>query len=495
MKPITKYIALFMGLILLSSCNDWLDIVQEGEVPSDEIDYTDSSLMYGPVSGVYATTRERLAQWEMWPLLNIRGDEVTKGGGSESDQGEYLYLEEFNYNQAKGFWALNNTWVSLYKIVFATHDNQELIENFREHLVSEEQLALADQYDAEIIFHRALAYYFISNLWGNAPIINPDDITYGIPYQPYRNSVESLRAYIYEELDFCIEHLPETQNDRKGAVTKYAAMALKAKVALMESDYNMVASLTDDIIEKAGLYLYDDYYNLFKVPGKLAPESLYELQFTDFDTGDGQQVYGGAWFQHQGPRNNPAPISGWGFMLLRPEFLDFMKGRNEEVRWDVAVLESGATTPAGDAIEIFEPNYMDIKAHYNGKAYLPKDQMTPGRNDYGSNNNIRVLRYADVLLMNAEAKLQIGGDVSTPFNEVRRRAGMDPISGITLDDILDERRAELSVEWGNRFFDLVRTGKAASVLDGFETGKHEYLPIPLFQEDLNPNLAGPIKDE
>ena len=181
-------------------------------------------------------------------------------------------------------------------------------------------------------------------------------------------------------------------------------------------------------------------------------------------------------------------------MLLRPEFLDFMRERDEDVRWDVAVLESGATTPAGDEIEIFEPNYMEIKAHYNGKAYLPKDQMTPGRNDYGSNNNIRILRYSDVLLMNAEAKVQVGGDPETPFNEVRERAGMDLMFGINLDDILDERKAELSVEWGNRFFDLVRTGKAASVLDGFETGKHEFLPIPLFQEDLNPNLTGPIKD-
>lgn len=494
MKSLNKFTALFIGLIILTSCNDWLDIVQEGEVPTDDIDFTDKSQMYGPVSGVYAMARERLAQWEMWPLLNVRGDEVTKGGSSESDQGEYLFLEQFNYGQAKGFWALNNSWVALYKLVFATHDNQELIEKFRDHLESTDDLDLADQYDAEIVFHRALAYYFISNLWGNVPIINPDDITYGIPYQPYRNSVESVRTYIHEELDFCIDHLPETQGGNKGAVTKYTAMALKAKVALMEGDYNTVRSLTDQIIDGAGLHLYNDYYNLFKVPGKLAPESLYELQFTDFGNGDGQQVYGGAWFQHQGPRNNPAPISGWGFMLLRPEFLDFMQERDEDVRWDVAVLESGATTPAGDEIEIFEPNYMEIKAHYNGKAYLPKDQMTPGRNDYGSNNNIRILRYSDVLLMNAEAKVQVGGDPETPFNEVRERAGMNPMFGINLDDILDERKAELSVEWGNRFFDLVRTGKAASVLDGFETGKHEFLPIPLFQEDLNPNLTGPIKD-
>ncbi|MBS2099733.1 RagB/SusD family nutrient uptake outer membrane protein [Carboxylicivirga linearis] len=491
MKSFKNILIVLMGVFTLSSCSDWLDIVPEGTVPTDDIDFTDASQMYAPVSGVYASTRQRLAQWESWPLLNLRGDEVTKGGGSETDQGEYLYLEEFNYDGIKGFWAMNSTWVAMYNIIYTTYNNQILIDRFREHLTSDDQFELANQYEAEITFHRALAYYFISNMWGDVPIIDPEDLNYGFPY---RRSVESVRDFIHEELDFCIEHLPEVQSVNEGAVTKYSAMALKAKVALMEGEFNLVNTLTDRIIAEAGISLYEDYYNLFKIPGKLAKESLYELQFTDFGTGDGQEVYGGAWFQHQGPNINPAPITGWGFMLMRPEFINFMNDRGEDVRYDVAILESGVTTPAGDDIALWEPTYMDIKAHYNGKAYTPSDQMTDGRNQYGSNNNIRILRYADVLLMNAEAKLRVGGDAATPLNEVRERAGLDPVSSPTIDDILDERRAELSVEWGNRFFDLVRTGKAAGTLPGFEAGRHEYLPIPLTQEDLNPNLLEPVQD-
>lgn len=165
MKKLNKFILLLLGVFLLTSCNDWLDIVQEGTVPTEDIDYTDSRQMYAPVSGVYATTRSKMSQWEIWPLLNVRGDEVTKGGGSVTDQGVYLDIENFNYEATKGFWALNNAWVAFYKIIYSTHNNQELLNRFRAHLKTEEELNLALQYEAEIVFHRALAYYFISNLW------------------------------------------------------------------------------------------------------------------------------------------------------------------------------------------------------------------------------------------------------------------------------------------------------------------------------------------
>ncbi len=488
MKINNKIFALLFIPLVLASCNDWLDIVQEGTIPTEEIDFTDVDQMYAPVSGVYAMARERMTQWEIWPLLNVRGDDVTKGGATDADQGGYLDVEHFNYDAAKGFWALNNSWIAFYKIVFATYNNQILLDNFREHLTTDAQKELANQYEAEIIFHRALAYFFISNLWGDVPLIDPNDINNG---SLYRSKLSTVRSLIHKELDYCIEHLPTEQNEHYGAVTKWTAMTLKAKLALLEGNYQLVESLTDDIIKNANLELFTDFYNLFKIPGKLAKESLYEFQFTDFGAGDGQQVYGDAWFQHQGPRNNPAPISGWGFMLLQSGFLNFLTDRNDTIRWNVAVLESGTTTLSGDEIALFDPSYMDIKAYYNGKAYLPKNQMTEGRNQYGSNNNIRLLRYADVLLMNAEVKVRNGGDAATPLNEVRARAGLDPIASPTLDDILNERRAEFSCEWGDRYYDLVRTDQAASVLPGFVKGKHEFLPIPLAQEDLNPKLTEP----
>jgi hypothetical protein len=125
-----------------------------------------------------------------------------------------------------------------------------------------------------------------------------------------------------------------------------------------------------------------------------------------------------------------------------------------------------------------------------GKVYLPSNQMTAGRTNYGSNNNVRVLRYADVLLLNAEAKVRKGQNGDAPFNLVHQRAKLNPITGVTLQNVLDERRAEFACEWwGERYNDLIRTGQAATVLApaGFAPGK-EYLPVPTAQRDLNPNL-------
>ncbi|BDD02251.1 RagB/SusD family nutrient uptake outer membrane protein [Persicobacter psychrovividus] len=489
-----KFIAVLLAVMSLSSCNNWLDIVQEGVVPSDEIDFTDPSQMYGPVSGVYAEARAKMTQWEMWPMLVVRGDEVTKGGGSDADQMDFLHIENFNYGAVKNFWALNNAWEALYTVVNTSYYNEDLLNRFVEHLTTDEQLAQAEAYRGEIVFHRAMAYFFIHRLWGEIPLVDPENVNNG--FLP-KSTIANVRAHIHELLDFAIDVLPESQSEHQGAVTKYTAMTLKAKLALTEMDYASVLTLTDQIINSGAYSLVPqaDYYDLFKIDGKLASESVYEFQFSDFGNGDGPQIYGDAWFQHQGPRGNPAPIEGWGFVILEPEYLEFLNTRNngnrDEERWNLAVLESGATTPSGDHIAEFDPEYMEGKAHYNGKAYTPKDQMTPGRPNYGANNNIRVFRYVDVLLMNAEAKVVNGGDAATPLNMVRNRVGLSSIASPTLDDILNERRAELSVEWGDRFNDLVRTDRASSVLEGFVKGEHEYLPVPLRQEDLNPELGKP----
>ena len=86
--------------------------------------------------------------------------------------------------------------------------------------------------------------------------------------------------------------------------------------------------------------------------------------------------------------------------------------------------------------------------------------MTLPRTTYGANNNVRIIRYAEVLLMNSEAKVRLGKDGDAGYNEVRRRAGMSTKTGVTLKDVMDERRMELCGEWCARYVDLVRTGDA-----------------------------------
>jgi hypothetical protein len=192
----------------------------------------------------------------------------------------------------------------------------------------------------------------------------------------------------------------------------------------------------------------------------------------------------------QGPRGNKEPFQGWGYKVPSQRLVDFLDAREDHVRKAVTLLVLGETTPEGDFIDPGCAN-----PYYNGKVYVPTRLNNRSYNAYGLDHNMRLLRYADVLLMHAEAMAQ--GAAITPasgytatmaLNEVRSRAGL-PATEATLENIYDERRAELALE-ENRFFDLVRWGLAPQVLGrlGFQTGKNEVFPIPSAQRQLNPNL-------
>ncbi|MDP4272251.1 MAG: RagB/SusD family nutrient uptake outer membrane protein, partial [Bacteroidota bacterium] len=311
--------------------------------------------------------------------------------------------------------------------------------------------------------------------------------------------------FIMSEMDFCIANLEDArpnQSAHVGAVTKYSALLLKAKAAadLAGSDntnanWDIVLDCTNQIINSSKFSLYSDFYQLFKKPGKLCNESLFELQFSDFGTGSGSNVEPGAFWAFQGPRGDQrgSAISGWGFMTPSQTIVDFFNSRQDSIRKKTTIMPCGADgnsyvmTPSGDKIW----GNSDGLKYFNGKAYLPSSQMNAGRTDYGSNNNVRVLRYADALLLNAEAKIRKGQNGDVPLNLVRNRAKLASITNASLQNVLDERRAEFACEWwGERYNDLLRTGQAATALSafGFTSGTSDYIPIPQTQIDLDQNL-------
>jgi hypothetical protein len=131
----------------------------------------------------------------------------------------------------------------------------------------------------------------------------------------------------------------------------------------------------------------------------------------------------------------------------------------------------------------------------SGKHYLPSDQLTPGRTSYGTNKNFTCIRYAEILLMYAEALTQgasgTAGTADNAVNLVRTRAGLSSLSGVTTDQVMDEKFAELAMEWGTRFYDMVRLGKTAELTyDGrIYTPDKQFLPYPQNQVDILPILG------
>lgn len=130
----------------------------------------------------------------------------------------------------------------------------------------------------------------------------------------------------------------------------------------------------------------------------------------------------------------------------------------------------------------------------SGKHYLPSDQLTPGRTDYGTNKNLTCIRYAEILLMHAEALTQGASGTSMTADEavnaVRARAGLAPLSAVTNQEVMDEKFAELAMEWGIRYYDMVRLGNYNELSYGGRTFTEAdiFLPYPQNQVDQFPVL-------
>ncbi|WP_420187579.1 RagB/SusD family nutrient uptake outer membrane protein [Bacteroides pyogenes] len=475
------------ALMLCGTSCDFLDKEPENKVPEKNVDFTKTENMYQPVSGVYAKLRTGGMHWVIWPLSVVRDDDIWSG--RIDDQATLVAMGEYNYDNT--FWGLNEMWNQYYRIIKVANAALVSLDSYAEHITQEEDKARYRSYCGEVRFLRAYAYFRLVQAFGAVTILRDNAQT-----DMTRSTINAVYRYALEDLKYTEEHTPKLRPNEMahfGAVTAFSAQHLAAKIHLNMGRYEEVEKLTDNIINSKKFELYPDFYQLFKIPGKVCDESLLECQCTDFGKGSGDIIGPGEWFSFQGPANN-GNISGWGFIGIYKEFRHWARQRGEKVRATTSFLEAGTTTPSGDVIRPLQnPTQTDC---WNGKAYTPLNQLTEGRTKYGSNNNVRILRYADVLLMNAEAKVRLGKNGDAPLNLVRARAEMPAINGATIEQILDERRMELVCEWGERYNDLIRTGKASSVLGAKGwTADKTYYPIPYEQLSNVPSLKNEPKDE
>ena len=397
-----------------------------------------------PVSGVYAKLRTGGMHWVIWPLSIIRDDDVWSG--RVDDQATLVDMGNYNYDNS--FWGLNEMWNQYYGMIKVANAALESLDSYAENIKSDADMKNYHTYCGEVRFLRAYAYYRLVQGFGSVTILRSNSQT-----DMTRSTIDAVNRYMLEDLEYGYTNMPLIRpNESKhfGAVTAYSAMALAAKVYLNMGNYAKVKELTDKIISSKKFELYDDYYNLFKIPGKLCNESLFECQCTDFGNGSGDMVDADQWFVFQGPANN-GNISGWGFIGLYKEFRDWAAARGEGIRATTSFLLAGSTTPSGDVIRPLQnPTQTDC---WNGKAYTPSNQLTEGRTKYGSNNNVRILRYADVLLMHSELT-----GTNTGLNMVHQRSCPGESLSYSIENIRKERAIEFAFE-GIHFWDIMRYEK------------------------------------
>lgn len=484
MKTRNRILALGAAVCLmagsLTSC-DYLDIVPEQSVPEESVDYADIEDMYAPVSGSYATIRTNNMHWVINLQTVIRDGDVWSG--RIDDQGDLLNVNKFMYGT---FWGIQEMWNQYYGMVKTANGAIESLEAYAANITNESDMKLNRQYQGEVRIIRALAYYRLAQMFGAVTILRTNEQT-----DMRRSTRDAVLRYVLEDLQYAIDNCPKVRPNEMahmGAFTAYTAEALAAKANLILGNYPEVERLTNDIISSQKFELYPDFYELFKIPGKLCNESLMECQATYFGMGSGDAVTVDQFFNCAGPGlNNPAlgrSFGGWNFVGYTDSFQNWVASRNETIRKETTFLLGGSTTRDGDVVSM--PGNTENTGCWNGKWYVPISQVIEGRNTYGGDNNVRILRYAEVLLMNSEALVRQGKSGDTPFNLVRKRAAMPELTGVTVDQILNERRMELCCEWGVRYEDLLRTGNA-NILEGWSSDK-AYFPVPAQHQNDYPEL-------
>jgi hypothetical protein len=504
-KNIIKLSVFSVALLTVTSCHDLLDEDPENNNYTGQTDYTNASNMIRPLLGAYAEFQDR--GWEDFPVIAVRGDDVNAGG--LGDQQDFAEEDKFNYN--KDYWMFNSVWQNLYKdILFAT----QAIEELTKYKEFADNPALADQYIAEAKVIRAYLLFNLSRVWGTVLIPESSDPTV-LPGAEAKTKDEVME-YISAQMDESIPVLPAVhpnqRTDIRGGVTRYTALAVKALANLELKEYQAVADATSAIISGGVFTLEPDYYQLFKLKGKLNNENILELQYSDFGSASGNLEY--YLFEFFGPQDWAPKVAaaggGWGFYEPSLKYVKFMLSRGETARLQTSVIFTNRgigeikkdpnyatlpawvsnTTPSGDVFNDY-PRAMFA----SGKHYLPSDQLTDGRTQYGTNKNFTIIRYAEILLMHAEALTQgasgSGMSADQAVNAVRTRAGLSPLSGVTLNQVMDEKYAELGMEWGIRYYDMVRLGRYDELsYDGRTFTENKiFLPYPQPQVDLLPSLT------
>jgi starch-binding outer membrane protein, SusD/RagB family len=503
-----KYIILIAAVIVttfgLSACNKLLDEPAENRTFTQETDYTNSDNMILPLLGTYAELNN--TEWEDFPLLSVRGDDVNAGG--LGDQQDFAETDNYRYN--KDYWMYNSLWQNYHQNIFSANSAIEQIALYKENASN---TALADQYTAEVKVLRAWWLFQLSRCWGSllVPMTSDPSELYVTPL----STKDQVMQHIVAQMDEAIPNLPalnpNERTDIPGGVTKYTAYAIKALASLELKEYQAVADAAGEIMKSGKFFLEPDFYELFKIKGKLNEENLLEMQYSDLGLGTGDNYsYLYAFFGPQGwtPKVTGAG-DGWGFWEPSLKYIKFMLDRGETVRLETSVLftDRGIAEIQKDPKYATLPSWIsnttrsgDVFNDYaramfaSGKHYLPSEQLTTGRTDYGTNKNFTCIRYAEILLMYAEALTQgatgSAGSADEAVNEVRSRAGLSPLSGVTNAQVMDEKYAELAMEWGTRFYDMIRLGKTDELsYDGREfTPDKTFLPYPQTQIDLLPAL-------
>mgnify|MGYP002625387947 FL=1 len=477
-----KYIALgvmaaSMTLATTSCSDNFLEVENPSGEPLEEY-YTTDEHINEALNAAYDPIH-----WPDWGLgqynaLNIdaeiMGDDFWVGGSDKNDNQQWHMLFNFEANASH---TLSSLWTVDYSGIKRCNDLLKYIPWASGNLTAENKASYEMQ-------GRALRVYFYNNLWhyfGNIPFYLENLST---PYTAPQLKADEVYNNLITELEAVIDSkvLPMRWDDKNsGRMSQAMCYMMYAEMVMYQNDktrYPKALQYMQEIINNKSEYgLMDNFADIWKESGEWCKESIWEINYEDGNNERGWSsplAIGGtilptlispnAWPGGDGWVKQAS--DGWGFLPVKQETYDLYSDndtRRAATCWDCRGMGTD-----GDADDThYHKRYQDTGLWLAKYRPFTENNADAGFDtNLNYNNNYRFYRVAEAYLNAAELLLETGGDAGLAkdyVNKIRRRAGIAELGAVTLDDVINERHLEFVGE-GKRYFDLVRTGKAATVL-------------------------------
>lgn len=491
-----KFAGALIGIAIFVSCGDEFLEVQPKGTDLESNYYRNRQEAYNGLVAVYDVVGYMSGGLvTKVGAVNSASDDHFAGGGGPTDMTVFQVWSNYTLDPSVGpqeaLWAKGYSGVFRANVLLAKLPGVPMDENEKARFTAETRLL------------RAYFYFDLVRFFENIPLII-EPLSAADMYNVEQVAPSEVYDFIEAEIAAATPDLPATvPSAEKARVTSGTAHALLGKVYLYREKFAQAASELAQVngttpgqpAEVYGYDLIDNFKDLFVMSNKFNSESIFEVSHTNTSAGDwgcaacsegnilnvmagprGFSVVAG----HEG--EVPNYVSGWSFFPITPGLVTAMTG---DPRFSATIADIGGL--AADGKVNYTPGFMDTGYFLEKFAAKVEDRWTgAGNPDLNYPQNVYEIRLADTYLMEAEALVRGGGNATRAqalLDAVRARVGLASVPA-TFDNIFRERRLELAGE-GHRWFDLVRTGKAADALafKGFQAGKHEVLPIPLLEMD------------
>lgn len=457
---IFKFIVFVWTLAVLPSCSDdFLELTPEG-TPSDATFWQTEEDAVAASNALYElfTDNDMYGRGTFW-FINASDDMVTGRVAADPDN-----IKNFICSGNEG--GIRNIWAKKYRVIKRAND---VINNVADMDIDEalKNRILGEAYFMSGLMYLDLAYHFGDNRAG-IPIIDRENLAdYNLP-RP--SSVTENYAYIISEFEKAAALLPMFSSYDAadyGRAHKTAAYAFMAKTNLYwaqydASKYAAAVAAADQVINSGEHALIntgnpaEDYQAVFSSANNWSSEYIWSV-VSNIQTGS---ILPGVMFENKGW----GKYNGWGYYQPTQELYESYE--EGDARRDVTIYQDGTVfTYFGEDFTWYRTSN-NLTGYMFGKYAEPFSEISrvnPNGDNPTTDLNVPLMRYAELLLIKAEALIAEGKNGDEFLNMVRTRAGLAPLSGATMEDLKQERRNELAGEWSDRHFDLVRWGDADAI--------------------------------